>query len=306
MELRLSGDEEKNAAGAGMGFSEREADSMSLGTYKEESNPWDFDLDEKPYVVKSISSTIDTVNIEETDVEKPTALMIGKVLMYVAFLIMFLTVLQLCTKNQVNLMMNLLKSTGLLLVPVILVLVDVIIVNKCAKKNYLLYIFWWFAFPIYPIMRNKHTDGRVGASFLCTVIYIVSMVLVFITSFKAGGKYGAIVEVLDEQARMQAAVIMDYKLADGRRLGDRIMDEFYVENVGYEIDGQTTYVMLEGDGGMKLEGDSFVFNGVSSVHTQLIFYKTGDTEYKLGAVRLGSQLLTDVETSAYWNNVILQ
>lgn len=312
MELRLANDEGTKPVRTGMNLSnEDNLENPLTGrpprTYEEEKNPWDFDMEEEPYVVSSVNTTTssDFVNTDYGNNEH-VALKISRYLVYLFFALQVLALLWACSQGPVNVMVNMYKLSPLFTVSVILCCVDAILINIYGEKNTSLAVFALMLDSFYPLVRNKHTDGHAGVGAVCTVAYIVAAVIMVTQLWSGLTKYGEVLKLEDSTAREEIAVLMDQTLTNGQRLGDKIDICMHTENYKYIVEDGVTYVAFVGNGKYNLEAGNFVDLRSAIIDTQLVFYKEDGKPYQLGAVVFNEQITTDEQTAFYWENVILK
>lgn len=304
MELRFADDEKKENSESGLKLSETNHQQME----KEDNgvpNPWDFNVESEPVVISSISSTTETNTVGTKDQEgRELVLKIGMIVVYVCFILNIASAAWICTQETSKLMENVLKFQGLYTATTLICIVDAILVNILyERKVSLVFVAWLLGF-LYPVIRNKHVNGRSGMGGWCCFGTLIAGVVLTVYLFKGLSMYGSILVIMDEETRTQAVALMDQTMEDGRRLGDKIMKNVYVEGAAMEKEGAYTFVGLVGEGSVKIDGDVFMDMGTGSVETRLGFVKEGNGKYELQAVVLDGTEMTSYGAKSYWNSVI--
>lgn len=305
MELRFADDEKKENSESGLKLSETNHQQME----KEDNgvpNPWDFNVESEPVVISSISSTVqtDTVETKKDQEGRELVLKIGMIVVYVCFILNIASIAWICTQETSSLMENQLKFQGLYTATTIICIVDAILVNILYERKISLVFVAWFLGFLYPVIRNKHVNGRSGMGGWCCFGTLIAFLFLVAYIFKGFSMYGNILVITDEETRTQAVALMDQTMEDGRRLGDKIMKNVRVEEAVIQKEGRYTCVGLLGEGRVKIDGDAFMDTGTVSVETQLAFVKEGNGEYQLQAVVLDGTEMTSYGAKSYWNSVI--
>lgn len=304
MELRFADDEKKENSESGLKLSETNHQQME----KEDNgipNPWDFNVESEPVVISSISSTTETNTVGTKDQEgRELVLKIGMILVYVCFILNIASAAWICTQETSKLMENALKFQGLYTATTLICIVDAILVNILYERKISLIFLAWLLGFLYPVIRNKHVNGRSGMGGWCCFGTLIASLALVVYIFKGFSMYGNILVITDEETRTQAIALMDQTMEDGRRLGDKIMKNVHVEVAVIQKEGTYTCVGLLGEGRVKIDGDAFMDTGTASVETQLAFVKEGNGKYQLQAVVLDGTEMTSYGAKSYWNSVI--
>ena len=306
IELKLSDEENKQESGSGLklsGTSGVETKKEDLG----ESNPWDFDKNQEPVVISSVSTTNNTSSVQRNDISGDNIiLIIGKYAAHLSIILEIALIAWICSQGMSDVYMNLQKLQGVFSICTLVVIVDAVLVNILYGRKVSL-IVWALLLPfVYPMQRNKYVSGSGGLGTLCCFGFLVAFLAFFAFIFKAVAGYGEIIKIADNETRTEAVAVMDQTAADGQRIGDKIMKKVYVKDALVQKQGNTTVVALAGYGSVTIDGDVFMDTGNSNIETQMAFVKQNNGTYELRAVILNGAELSSYGAQSYWNSVILK
>lgn len=148
MELRFADDEKKEDSQNSLKLSEANHQQME----KEDNgvpNPWDFNVESEPVVISSISSTAETDTTGTKNQEtKEVMLKIGMVAVYVCFILEIVSIAWICTQENSDVYVNLLKFQGLFYLCTFVCLGDAILVNVWYGKKFHSFFAMVFLFSI--------------------------------------------------------------------------------------------------------------------------------------------------------------
>lgn len=303
MALKLANDEAQKETSGGINLSD--GNNNQPITEKKNEDPWDFGVEDKPFVVSSSSSAISVETKEEVRSEKAeTALKIGKILIYISIVVQIASMIWITSQEPVDVYVNMLKFQAIFGLAELICIVDAILINVLyTKKISLIFIAWLLPF-LYPFKRNKFIDGSGGFGTVCCWSSLVaSFILIgFIT--KAVFTYGGLITTFDKETKTAAIELFNQKTEDGRLYEDLITEKIFIEAVEFEkMDGMEVFGFV-GYGTVKLEGEVFLDTRNKNVETQLVFIKGDNGKYKLEYVKLGDKELSEYGAVQYWHTVI--
>lgn len=272
-----------------------------IDTSKKVNNPWDNGPARES---KSISqgyydsvSSSDTTSASNGD---SIVVKISGVLVFALFIISSAAIFWASSGKSIHVISKVMKYKTLFSSISVFAIIDAFIVFFLFEKRISLIIFSFMLQPFYPMKRNKVVNGSAGIGIIVTILYILAMSALITKAFKAGYNYGNIPFLDDEAVRTEVAEIFDEPMQTGSTYGTYITRYFSPETAQISGSGQNAKLIIEGDGYVALDGNTFVTGG-SYTNTVLVFAKNSSGNYYLSGARLGNIDLTGQYLDYYKN-----
>ncbi len=290
MALKLANDNEKNE-----------------GTRHVEQNPWDYDgvPARETSIRSSFNNEVYTASVSRSMSDTNIIVVIGRILVYIAAILIIGAALWCATQNKVDIAFNILKLSWAFTISNVICFVDAILVNVLHERKISLIVLAWLLPFLYPFKRDQHVNGSGGIGALMSLGMVIALVCVCAIMFSSITTYSGIATIEDDHTRTIAAEVFDQGGTQGTSLGARISGNVAVSNVQVVTKGTKTVVVFEGLGRHYIGEEGVLIESGNMVYeTQLAFVKNESGQYVLSGVVLGNKQMNSQFVS-YYNSMIL-
>lgn len=303
MKLKLTDDSNLNPSGS---EHTPEPDSPDiLSNRHPDSEPKqeaDWELDTEPYVIsQSIITEHNAYDNAAQSHDLSSVVPISCIILYLLYVTTAGAIMWIAAQDSIMLIDNIRKFSPLFSLMNLYIIIDAFIVFFLYEKRASLLVFAFLLGNFYPIKRSQVIHGSGGNGTLICVFYLITVLGLGLTGFKASMTYGGLL-VADSSVRQEAVAMFEQIDSTGQTYGDILQNNLTIAKAGTETQNGNTYFVLTGYGDLSINDEGTFIVGMRTMQTILVFVKDSkNNSYSLVMATLNGKTLTDYRVDQYWS-----